>query len=41
VANRMARLADDLASGAWDERWGHLREPAEVDLGYRLVSSAP
>ena len=33
----VARLADDLASGAWDERYGHLREQPELDGGYRLV----
>ncbi len=37
VHERMARLAEDLASGAWDERYGHLRSLAEIDLGYRLV----
>ena len=37
VDARMARLADDLASGVWDERYGHLRELEELDLGYRLL----
>jgi len=32
----MARLAEDLRSGAWDARWGHLREAPELDGGYRL-----
>jgi SAM-dependent methyltransferase len=31
------RLAADLASGAWDERYGHLRGLTELDVGYRLV----
>jgi SAM-dependent methyltransferase len=31
------RLADDLASGAWHERYGHLLELDELDAGYRLV----
>jgi SAM-dependent methyltransferase len=31
------RLAADLESGAWDERHGHLRERAELDVGLRLV----
>jgi SAM-dependent methyltransferase len=31
------RLADDLRSGRWDERFGHLRRLESVDLGYRLV----
>ena len=30
------RLAADLASGAWDERNGHLREVEELDVGLRL-----
>jgi ubiquinone/menaquinone biosynthesis C-methylase UbiE len=33
----MARLRADLASGAWDTRYGHLRELSEMDLGYRLL----
>jgi Methylase involved in ubiquinone/menaquinone biosynthesis len=37
VESRMTRLAEDLASGAWDERHGHLRELDEFDLGYRLL----
>ena len=39
VESRMARLAEDLASGAWDERNGHLRDLDELDLGYRLLVS--
>ena len=31
------RLREDLESGAWDARFGHLRELPELDLGYRLV----
>jgi SAM-dependent methyltransferase len=31
------RLAADLHSGAWDERYGHLREMQELDVGLRLV----
>ncbi len=31
------RLAGDLASGAWDERFGHLRTMGELDAGYRIV----
>jgi SAM-dependent methyltransferase len=31
------RLADDLASGRWDERFGHLRTTGSLDIGYRLV----
>jgi SAM-dependent methyltransferase len=31
------RLEHDLASGVWDERHGHLRAEAEIDIGYRLL----
>jgi hypothetical protein len=31
------RLADDLGSGAWHERHGHLLALDELDAGYRLV----
>lgn len=33
------RLAADLDSGTWDERYGHLREKQELDVGLRLVVS--
>jgi SAM-dependent methyltransferase len=33
------RLRADLASGAWDERHGHLRSLAELDVGYRLITA--
>jgi SAM-dependent methyltransferase len=33
------RLAADLASGAWEERNGHLREVDELDAGLRLIVS--
>jgi SAM-dependent methyltransferase len=32
-----ARLADDLATGAWDVKYGHLRSLDEYDAGYRLL----
>ena len=31
------RFREDLESGAWDARYGYLRELPEIDLGYRLV----
>ena len=31
------RLRDDLESGAWDERHGHLRTEPHFDAGYRLA----
>jgi hypothetical protein len=33
------RLAADLESGAWERRYGHLREETELDVGLRLVVS--
>lgn len=30
-------LSEDLASGAWDQRWGHLRTQPTFDGGLRLV----
>jgi SAM-dependent methyltransferase len=35
----VARLGADLASGAWDAAWGHLRTQPEADGGLRLVVS--
>jgi len=32
-------LRADLESGAWDERYGHLRAAPELDVGLRLVVS--
>jgi SAM-dependent methyltransferase len=36
-ARALDRLARDLASGAWDERYGHLRTTPEWDVGLRLI----
>lgn len=33
------RLRADLASGAWDERNGHLRQADELDVGVRLLTA--
>jgi SAM-dependent methyltransferase len=33
----LARLADDLDSGAWDARYGDVLEMDEYDAGYRLI----
>ena len=42
VVNRYEReLGDDLASGAWDEKWGAFRELASFDGGLRLVVAQP
>lgn len=31
------RLRTDLATGSWQQRYGHLLEQSSLDLGYRLV----
>jgi SAM-dependent methyltransferase len=42
VVSRYEReLGDDLASGAWDERWGSFRTLASFDAGLRLVIGQP
>lgn len=33
----LSRLADDLASGAWDRRYGELRTLDSIDIGYRTI----
>jgi SAM-dependent methyltransferase len=38
-AKGIRKLTDDLASGAWIERFGHLLELDELDLGYLLIVS--
>jgi SAM-dependent methyltransferase len=40
VARAMGRLSSDLDDGTWGRRHGHLRDLAELDLGYRLVVAA-
>jgi SAM-dependent methyltransferase len=40
-ATGVARLRQDLASGAWDARHGPLRRMAELDGGLRVVISDP
>ncbi len=37
VSAEVARLAADLESGAWADRYAHLSERDELDCGYRLV----
>ena len=39
VDDGLRRLRDDLASGAWDARHGHLRDLESFDMGYRIVIS--
>jgi SAM-dependent methyltransferase len=33
----LARLADDLRTGAWTHKYGDVLQREEIDLGYRLV----
>lgn len=33
----LAKLSSDLESGRWAERYGHLMQFHELDLGYRLI----
>lgn len=35
------RLADDIATGAWDRRYGHLRTQAAFDGSLRLITARP
>lgn len=37
----MRRLSDDLESGEWMRRFGHLTTLDELDVGYRLVVARP
>jgi len=37
LADGLARLRADLASGEWERRHGALRAREQIDLGYRLV----
>jgi hypothetical protein len=37
VQDALNRLSDDLASGAWSERYAWLTDLRELDVGYRLV----
>jgi SAM-dependent methyltransferase len=39
VARAIDDLRRDLASGAWDTRYGHLRTTLEYDAGLRLITS--
>jgi len=37
----MERLAADLDSGEWHDRYGHLLALDELDLGYRILIARP
>ena len=37
----LQRLAEDLDTGEWQRRYGHLLMEEELDIGYRLVAGRP
>ena len=37
IKQELLKLDDDLASGVWYERYGHLLKKESMDFGYRLV----
>jgi SAM-dependent methyltransferase len=39
VDSQLARLANDIDSGLWDQRYASLRHIDKLDLGYRLVAA--
>lgn len=41
VQRGLERLEDDLASGAWDEAYGHVREQPQYDGAMRLITANP
>jgi SAM-dependent methyltransferase len=41
VERVVTAVGDDLRSGAWDERHGHLRTLGELDVGLRVVVGTP
>jgi|SRR5579875_207964 len=41
VRRVVTAVGDDLRSGAWDERHGHLRSLAQLDVGLRLLVATP
>jgi SAM-dependent methyltransferase len=41
LAEGLGRLDEDLESGEWDRRYGHLRSLPELDLGHRIVVAEP
>lgn len=41
IAIALAKLEQDLASGVWEQRYGHLMKLESLDVGYRLVIAQP
>jgi hypothetical protein len=41
VQRVVTAVSNDLATGAWDARHGHLRHLDTYDAGLRLVTSTP
>ncbi len=40
IETGLAKLENDLNSGAWEQKYGHLLDLDSYDLGYRLVTSS-
>lgn len=41
IESRVETLSNDLNSGAWDKRYGHLRQRTEFDIGMRIIQIQP
>lgn len=39
LENGLSRLREDLEEGVWDQKYGHLRQKKQYDVGYRFVHS--
>ena len=39
LENGLSRLREDLEEGVWDQKYGHLRQEKQYDVGYRFVHS--
>ena len=41
IERTLEQLGRDLDSGAWNERYGHLNDIEELDIGYRILKMTP
>lgn len=41
VQQTLMKLRRDLDSGSWDDKYGHLYDLAELDIGYRILRMTP
>ena len=39
VEQGVLRLQEDLQTGRWDKKYGHLRKQKQYDVGYRFIQS--